>query len=192
MITEVLLLCLLLVLAQNLLLTGGYGISEIISTAVTKKRAVFCSITAVCSIALSVVSYGAVSALKLITDNIYIVYTAIIASAAVLYIIMLIVMHVLGAKKSTLNLLQLCAFNSAVLVIPFAAQSLNSGFIGAVFLAIGGAAGYCLALFLVSEGLKRFNYSDIPKAFRGIPAVIIFIGLLAMAFSAFSGIPFAV
>ena len=114
------------------------------------------------------------------------------ATAAVLYVIILIILHILGAKKSTLNLLLLSAFNSAVLVIPFAVQSIGSGFIGAVFLAIGGAAGYSLALFLVSEGLKRLNYSDMPKAFRGIPAVIIFIGILAMAFASFSGVPFAV
>ena len=183
-------LCLLLVLAQNLLFSGGYGISEVISTAVTKKRAVFCGLTSICAIALSILSYGVVSVVKLITDNVYIVYTAIIATAAVLYVIMLIILHILDVKKSTLNLLLLSAFNSAVLVIPFAAQ--NSGFLGAIFLAIGGAVGYSLALFLVSEGLKRLNYSDMPKAFRGIPAVIIFIGILAMAFASFSGVPFAV
>ena len=192
MITEVLMLCLLLVLAQNLLFSGGYGISEVISTAVTKKRAVFCGLTSICAIALSILSYGVVSVVKLITDNVYIVYTAIIATAAVLYVIMLIILHILDVKKSTLNLLLLSAFNSAVLVIPFAAQSMDSGFLGALFLAIGGAVGYSLALFLVSEGLKRLNYSDMPKAFRGIPAVIIFIGILAMAFVSFSGVPFAV
>lgn len=191
MMTELLLLCLLLVLAQNLLFSGGYGISEAISMAVTKKRARFCSMTAICLVALSILSYLAVSAVKLVTDNIYIVYTAIIISAAVLYIIMLIVLRLLGAKKSTLSIMLLSAFNSAVLVIPFAAERMESGFAGAVFLAIGGAAGYSLAFFLVSEGMKRLNFSDMPKAFRGIPIILIFIGILAMAFSSFGGIPFA-
>ncbi|HIZ16685.1 MAG TPA: hypothetical protein H9675_03850 [Firmicutes bacterium] len=192
MITEVLMLCFLLVLAQNLLFSGGYGISEVISTAVTKKRAIFCGLTSLCAIFLSILSYGAVSVVKLITDNIYIVYTAIMATAVVLYVIMLVILHILGAKKSTLNLLLLSAFNSAVLVIPFAVQSMHSGFIGSIFLAIGGAAGYSLAMLLVSEGIKRLNYSDMPKAFKGAPAVIIFIGILAMAFASFSGIPFSV
>ena len=52
--------------------------------------------------------------------------------------------------------------------------------------------GYSLALLFVSEGLKRLNYSAMPKAFRGIAAVIIFIGILAMAFSAFNGVPLVV
>ena len=192
MITEILLLSLTLVFAQNLLFSGGYGISEAISAAITKKRALFCAITAICCGVLSILSYGTISAVKLITDNIYIVYSIIMVCAAILYVIMLIILHFLNVKKSTLNLLSISAFNSAVLVIPFVSQSLNSGFLGAIFLAVGGAVGYSLALLFVSEGLKRLNYTAMPKAFRGIAAVIIFIGILAMAFSAFNGVPLVV
>ena len=47
--------------------------------------------------------------------------------------------------------------------------------------AFGSGAGYTLALLLISEGRKRIALSDVPRAFRGLPVALIYIGILSLA-----------
>ena len=65
--------------------------------------------------------------------------------------------------------------------------ALNTAVLGAILLAFssgfafGSGAGYTLALLLISEGRKRIALSDVPRAFRGLPVALIYIGILSLA-----------
>ena len=53
--------------------------------------------------------------------------------------------------------------------------------------AVGSALGYYLADLLIWEGKQKMEKADIPEAFRGMPAVLLYIAGLVMAFYALAG-----
>jgi Na+-translocating ferredoxin:NAD+ oxidoreductase RnfA subunit len=52
---------------------------------------------------------------------------------------------------------------------------------------LGSGAGYFLAVLLVAEARRRLQGSEVPKAFRGLPIVLLYIGILALAVYGFTG-----
>lgn len=81
----------------------------------------------------------------------------------------------------------LAVFNCAVLgsVLLSALQAFTlSQFMGFGF---GTGVGFTAAAFLLMEGRKRIELSRVPKAFQGLPATMIYIGLLSLTFFGLSG-----
>ena len=84
-------------------------------------------------------------------------------------------------------------------IVPLAA--LNSGVLGTVLVArtqsftlgeslgfgLGSGLGYVLAVLLVTEARHRLRSKAIPKAFRGLPITLVYIGVLALAIYGFTG-----
>ena len=53
---------------------------------------------------------------------------------------------------------------------------------------LGAGAAFALAVFLIHAGIHVLDRNDkIPKAFQGTPALFIYVSLLALAFTGFSG-----
>jgi len=48
--------------------------------------------------------------------------------------------------------------------------------------AFGTGIAFFLASILVFEGTRKLKGSHIPEAFRGLPATLIYIGILSLAF----------
>ncbi len=63
-------------------------------------------------------------------------------------------------------------------------------FLTSVCYGFGSALGFMLALLIFAGVRKRLEGADCPKAFRGIPLALISAGLIAIAFSGFTGISF--
>lgn len=55
---------------------------------------------------------------------------------------------------------------------------------------IGVGVGFALAICLLAGIREKLNYSDVPKALRGVGVTFIIVGLMAMSFKAFSGLQF--
>ena len=84
-------------------------------------------------------------------------------------------------------------------IVPLAA--LNSGVLGTVLVertqtftlgqslgfGLGSGLGYMLAVLLVTEARHRLRSKAIPKAFRGLPITLVYIGVLALAIYGFTG-----
>ena len=84
-------------------------------------------------------------------------------------------------------------------IVPLAA--LNSGVLGTVLVertqsftlgqslgfGLGSGLGYVLAVLLVTEARHRLRSKVIPKAFRGLPITLVYIGVLALAIYGFTG-----
>ena len=79
-----------------------------------------------------------------------------------------------------------CAILGCVLV------NIQSGFSFAVAVCYGFAAavGFTLAVVVFAGVRARMEFSNPPAAFKGFPMTLIAAGLLAMAFSGFSGMSF--
>ncbi len=81
------------------------------------------------------------------------------------------------------------ALNGAVLSAPLLLGSVGVDSFGAVFgIALGTGLAFALATWLIGAGMRRFDNPDISDHMRGAPTMLIYIGLLALAFSAFGSI----
>ncbi len=56
----------------------------------------------------------------------------------------------------------------------------------ALGLAAGAAVGFFLVYLLLCEGIDRMQHSAMPKAFAGLPALFLYLGILALALCGFS------
>ena len=54
----------------------------------------------------------------------------------------------------------------------------------------GTAAGFAIAIIIMAGLRERMAYNNVPKAFQGMPIVLLTSGLMAIAFSGFSGLSF--
>lgn len=77
--------------------------------------------------------------------------------------------------------LQSAAFNCAVLGSILIAYSGNYGLLKTAGFAAGSGLGYMLALLMLSEGRRRILLADIPRAFRGLPIMLLYTGIFALA-----------
>ena len=53
--------------------------------------------------------------------------------------------------------------------------------------AIGTGVAFFLAALVLSEALARYRNEYMPKAFRGLPSVLIYVGILSMVFVGVTG-----
>ena len=50
------------------------------------------------------------------------------------------------------------------------------------------AVGFTIAIVILAGIREKMQYNDIPKAFRGMPIVLVSAGLMAIAFCGFAGL----
>lgn len=86
--------------------------------------------------------------------------------------------------------LPLITTNCAVLGAALLNIQNGYNFIESVVFGFSAALGFTLAIVIFAGVRERLRLSDPPKAFRGMPIVLISAGLLALAFSGFSGASF--
>ena len=78
--------------------------------------------------------------------------------------------------------LRLACFNTAVIGAALIAVQGILTFTHVLGFAVGSAIGFSIALFLVEEGQRVLSLRQIPKAFRGLPITLLYIGILSLAF----------
>ncbi len=87
--------------------------------------------------------------------------------------------------------LPLITTNCAVLGSALLAVQKSYGFIQTVTYCFASAIGFTVAVLLFAGVRERLEFSDPPRAFRGMPITLIAAALIAMIFSGFSGVSFA-
>lgn len=76
--------------------------------------------------------------------------------------------------------------NSIIIGAPLAAVSANiPNWQTAMGYGIGSGLSFGLAMFIVKNGIDILDNPDVPKAFRGMPAMMIYLGILSLGFCAF-------
>lgn len=117
------------------------------------------------------------------------VYTACIAIVCVaehLVLAPLAKRHVRYTAQ-LLRLVPLAALNSCVLGTVLVARTQNFTLVQSLGFGLGSGLGYLMAVLLVTEAQHRLNRRAIPRAFRGLPITLIYIGVLALAIYGFTG-----
>lgn len=81
----------------------------------------------------------------------------------------------------------LSVFNAAVLGALFLNTVYNEDIFSYLGFAIGISAGFFLAVFFLHIANERLNSPLVPAAFRGMPIMMVFIGIMSLAFYALTG-----
>ena len=83
--------------------------------------------------------------------------------------------------------LPLITTNCAILGLTLINTIDGNDLISTVVFALGGGAGFTLALLIMSGIRERLELADLPKPLEGAPIALITAGILAMAFGGFGG-----
>lgn len=105
-------------------------------------------------------------------------------------LVVLLVVYVLGAMfaksgKPVGAYFPLVALNSAVLGL--AVNNIAEGYtyVEALFAALGAGLGFVLAMVLFDGVKSKINERYVPKAFRGLPVMLLAASIISLAFYAF-------
>lgn len=105
-------------------------------------------------------------------------------------LVVLLVVYVLGAifaksSKPVGAYFPLVALNSAVLGL--AVNNITEGYtyVEALFAALGAGLGFVLAMVLFDGVKSKINERYVPKAFRGLPVMLLAASIISLAFYAF-------
>lgn len=105
-------------------------------------------------------------------------------------LVVLLVVYVLGAifaksGKPVGAYFPLVALNSAVLGL--AVNNITGGYtyVEALFAALGAGLGFVLAMVLFDGVKSKINERYVPKAFRGLPVMLLAASIISLAFYAF-------
>ncbi|MBQ7758754.1 electron transport complex subunit RsxA [Anaerotignum sp.] len=173
------------VMSQFLGICPFLGVSKKVDTAAGMGMAV------IFVMALAAAAAWLVYALILVPLNITYLYNI----AFILLIASLVQFVEMFLKKAAPALYQalgvflpLITTNCAVLGVAVTNMQKGYNFIESVLNAVGGAAGFALAICLFAGIRERIADNDTPKAFDGFPMALITAGLMSIAFLGFSGL----
>lgn len=187
-VTDMLLYFLIAATVQNLVLTTGFGCSVMIKI-VRRPEQLFrfgklLLLFSLCTTAL----FFPVNRLLpdawfarmlrpllilIITALLYLAFTALASRSAERY-------------RSVRHILPLAVFNNIVIGITLLINyQVSVPFLAAIGIAAGGAVSVVLLSALTAEAIERLDNPDTPQAFRGLPATLVYLGLLAMALMGF-------
>lgn len=188
MFSKMMITALLAITAENLLFGGGVGFSRALRAARRPSSAGI--------YALFVTAFSLCSALAgfwlapYFPGSQWILYPAVMtASAGIFYLVAVGFLRVSAKKfyeKHSAVLAQAAA-NTVVVAVPFVQRLLRYSLSETVGYALGTGLAFFLAVLILEEALKTCTNPDMPKAFSGLPGVLVYIGILSMAFAGFSG-----
>ena len=113
----------------------------------------------------------------------------ILVIAALVQMIEMMLKMVSPAIYSALGVyLPLITTNCAVLGVAITNIQDGSTFAESMMNSLGTSVGFLIAIVIMAGIRERLEGNDIPKAFQGMPIVLITAGLMAIAFCGFAGI----
>lgn len=84
------------------------------------------------------------------------------------------------------TILPYAAFNTVIIgICLMSLYRFHNSFLGALGLAIGAGIGFLLMLYITMMAIDRMNHPDVPKAFQGLPLLLLYLGLLGLALCGF-------
>lgn len=84
--------------------------------------------------------------------------------------------------------LPLITTNCAVLGVAITNVQKEYGILIGIVNGFATALGFTIAIVILAGLREKMEYNDVPKAFRGMPMVLLTAGLMAIAFCGFSGL----
>ncbi len=182
---------------QNAVLVRGFEMSRLLSLVEdTRTTAIFGAQLTLVTAMSCMLNYGVnhlildgIELPTILSPLVFILCTAL--SFAVVFVFS-IKFFPEGLIKDATSVLPIASFNCVVIgMLQYTAIS-GFTFIETLGYAIGASLGYIAAVFLVSEGGKKLHGPTMPRAFRGLPAVLLYLAGLVLALYGLTGMIAAV
>jgi electron transport complex protein RnfA len=84
--------------------------------------------------------------------------------------------------------LALISTNCIILAVPLINAGEHYTFIQSLTFGLGSGIGFAIALIIMASIREKLELADIPAPFRGLPMAFVVTGLIALAFTGFSGL----
>jgi electron transport complex protein RnfA len=84
--------------------------------------------------------------------------------------------------------LALITTNCIIIAVPLKNAGEHYNFFESIAFALGSGLGFGLALVIMASIREKLEVADVPRPFRGLPISFIIAGLIALAFTGFSGL----
>lgn len=84
--------------------------------------------------------------------------------------------------------LALISTNCIILAVPLVSAGEKYSFVQSLAFALGSGLGFALALIIMASIREKLELADVPAPFRGLPMAFMITGLIALAFTGFSGL----
>ncbi|MBI5212363.1 MAG: electron transport complex subunit RsxA [Nitrospirae bacterium] len=84
--------------------------------------------------------------------------------------------------------LALISTNCIILAVPLINAGEHYNFIESLAFGLGSGIGFALALIIMASIREKLELADVPAPFRGMPMAFVITGLIALAFTGFSGL----
>lgn len=176
-------------LLQNIVLTTGFGSSMMMHTVRKPKNIwLFTAVLTVFTVLTVLIAYPLDRLAGTAITN-YWRPLMLVGITVVLYLIITPVTRKVAPRfyARISALLPIAAFNNLVLGIALVSNvQFTSGLGGIIGLAVGACLAFGLLTWLTAEGIERLDNPDMPDAFRGMPATLVYIGLVALALMGFT------
>ena len=190
---DILLLMLSSVLVQNFIFAKFYGICPFLGVSDKPDTALGMGLAVTFVITLSSAATWAVYHLMLEPLGLSYLKTIafILIIAALVQLIEMFLKKFVPSLYQALGIyLPLITTNCAVLGSALLNIQKEYNFVYSVAVGFASAIGFTMAILIFAGVRARLQFAESPKSFEGMPLVLISAGLIAMAFSGFSGISF--
>ena len=173
------------VLSQFLGLCPFIGVSKKVDTAAGMGGAVIFVITIASAVTSLIYTF--------ILEKLNITYLQtivfILVIAALVQFVEMFLKKMVPALYQALGVyLPLITTNCAVLGVALINVQKSYDFLSSVVNGFGTAVGFTISIVIMAGIREKIEYNDVPESFKGTPIVLITAGLMAMAFSGFSGL----
>ena len=84
--------------------------------------------------------------------------------------------------------LALISTNCIILAVPLVSAGEKYTFIQSLAFGLGSGLGFALALIIMASIREKLELADVPAPFKGLPMAFVVTGLIALAFTGFSGL----
>lgn len=181
---------LMAIFAQNIVLTGGIGASRLLRAARKHDEfPVYCLLVFIFALLGQIVCYPFRLLLSAQWAATYLRPLVYAIAVALVYLLARFVIErfMPDFYEKYSSAITQSALNGVVFGVPLISGKLALTFLSSVGFALGAGIGFAVCVFLVGAGLKRIDNPDVPTSFRGIPAALLYLGILSLAFAGLTG-----
>ena len=172
------------VLAENFVFSRAFGVSTMIIAAKSKRNLAGICLGVVYFTLASAAATWAVSSTGLLEG----VPAAVLPAAyaiiiGLIYVITLLLAYLFARSKfaKIKKYVHISAFNSAVMGTIFLSAAGCKSIFEYLIFGLCAGMGFAAASYMLSGVYAQLYSDDLPRAFRGYPAIMIFSGIMAMA-----------
>lgn len=173
------------ILVENLVLSRGLGTSTVLFSARGAKPIfMFGSLLTLMTILSSAAAFGVNLLVGSLPIKIYVRPIAFILAMTVAYYIVYLTLgrFMKSTGEYVRRYLGYATFNCAVLGAVYLAVNGKYDLVQTIGFGLGAGIGFTLASLLIAEGRRRVEMAAVPKAFKGLPVTLLYIGILSLAF----------